>query len=149
MKAGSACLVVLALAAASCGGGPGGDAASVVVETGRGEVTLAVEVADTSEERARGLMGRPSLPEQAGMLFRYGEGEVPAGFWMKDTPIPLSIAFLDSGGRIVAVLDMEPCLADPCRLYDPGVPYRAALEVNRGAFARLGVEVGDVVRLDR
>lgn len=145
-KAAPALLAALALAAA-CGGRPAGGLATVVVATDSGEVTLSVEVADTPEERSQGLMGRASLPERAGMLFRYADEEVPGSFWMKDTLVPLSIAFLDAAGRIVAILDMEPCLAEPCPLYDPGVPYRAALEVDRGAFARLGIEVGDAVTL--
>jgi len=118
------------------------------IEGNSGPVQVDVSIAETRETKARGLMGVEEMDPDTGMVFLQDE---PAriSFWMKDTPIPLSIAFLDSGGRIVAVLDMEPCLADPCRLYDPGVPYRAALEVNRGAIARLGVEVGDVVRLDR
>ena len=71
------------------------------------------------------------------------------GFWMKNTLIPLSIAFYDRRGRILRILEMEPCRADPCRIYDPGVTYRGALEVNRGAFRRLGVARGDVVTLKR
>ena len=66
---------------------------------------------------------------------------------MKDTLIPLSIAFWDGRGRIVRILDMTPCRADPCPTYDPRVAYRGALEVNRGAFKRWGVQRGDRVRL--
>ena len=62
---------------------------------------------------------------------------------MKDTLIPLSIAFADADGMIVSILDMEPCETDPCEIYDPGVTYRSALEVNQGAFSRWGVEEGD------
>jgi uncharacterized membrane protein (UPF0127 family) len=68
---------------------------------------------------------------------------------MKNTLIPLSIAFLDADGRILRILDMEPCEADPCPLYPPGVAYTSALEVNQGAFERWGVEVGDLVTLER
>ena len=53
---------------------------------------------------------------------------------MKDTLIPLSVAFADADGEIVTILDMEPCKADPCPVYDPGAPYRTALEANKGAF---------------
>ncbi len=118
-----------------------------MIETSAGEVPLDVEVADSVKERARGLMGRETLPERAGMLFRYEE-DTNSRFWMKDTLLPLSIAFLDAAGRILVTLDMEPCGADPCPTYDAGVSYRAALEVNRGAFERLGAHVGDVVRLE-
>lgn len=138
-------LAVLSLLAfAGCGGSPA--AGTLTIETASGPVELTVEIADTPEERSRGLMGRESLPERSGMLFLYGE-DTRGGFWMKDTWIPLSIAFLDAGGRILAILDLEPCAADPCPVYEPGLAYRSALEVSRGAFARLGVAVGDVATL--
>ncbi len=132
------------LALVACGGAP--VAGTLEIEAAGGPVELTVEIADTAEERSRGLTGRESLPERSGMLFRY-EADTRGGFWMKDTRIPLSIAFLDAGGRILAILDMEPCPADPCPVYRPDVAYRSALEVGRGAFARLGVTVGDVARL--
>ena len=119
----------------------------VVIETGAGEVEVAVEVADDDEERQIGLMNRESLPADAGMIFLFEE-DSSGGFWMKDTLIPLSIAFADAGGTIVRILDMEPCEADPCQIYDPGVFYRSALEVNQGTFERLGVEEGDRLRLE-
>jgi hypothetical protein len=82
------------------------------------------------------------------MLFLFPEDH-RGGFWMKNTLIPLSIAFLDADGQVLAVLDMEPCRADPCPIYDPGVSYRSALEVNQGALARWGVGAGDVVTVER
>jgi uncharacterized membrane protein (UPF0127 family) len=78
------------------------------------------------------------------MLFVFGE-DTDAAFWMKDTLIPLSIAFIDADGRIVTIHDMEPCTADPCEIYGSDAPYRTALEVNKGAFDEWGVQVGDVV----
>ena len=120
----------------------------VLIETAGGdEVVVAVEVADSAEERQVGLMGRESLPDDAGMIFLFDE-DTSGGFWMKDTLIPLSIAFADADGTIVSVLDMEPCEADPCEIYDPGVPYRSALEVNQGAFSRWGVAEGDRLTLE-
>jgi uncharacterized membrane protein (UPF0127 family) len=120
---------------------------TVLIETAAGDdVVVAVEVADTQEERQTGLMNRESLPEDAGMIFVFGEDSA-GGFWMKDTLIPLSIAFADADGTIVSILDMEPCAAEPCEIYDPGVSYRTALEVNQGAFSRWGVEVGDRLSL--
>jgi uncharacterized protein len=107
-----------------------------------------VEVADTQSERARGLMGRRELPDDAGMVFVFPTDSTSA-FWMKDTLIPLSIAFYDESGTIVRILDMEPCTRDPCAVYDPEASYRGALEVNRGAFERWGVREGDVLRLER
>ena len=92
-------------------------------------------------------MGRTSLPESSGMLFSYQE-DSHGRFWMRHTLIPLSIAFIDGRGRILAILDMEPCPADPCPTYGPEAPYRSALEVNQGALDRLGVSVGDLVRVE-
>jgi uncharacterized membrane protein (UPF0127 family) len=120
----------------------------VLIETDAGEVEVAVEVADDDAERQVGLMNRESLPADAGMIFLFEE-DSSGGFWMKNTLIPLSIAFVDSGGTILRILDMEPCEADPCEIYDPAVFYRSALEVNKGAFDRLGVEEGDRLRLER
>ena len=102
--------------------------------------------AATPSARNQGLMGRESLREDAGMVFRF-PGEHRGGFWMKNTTIPLSIAFFDSAGRIVAIMDMDPCTQDPCPVYDPGVPYHGALEVNQGFFEQQGIAEGDVVRL--
>jgi uncharacterized membrane protein (UPF0127 family) len=105
-----------------------------------------VEIADTPSEREHGLMNRETLPADAGMAFVYPQ-DVRGAFWMKDTLIPLSIAFYSGEGRILKILDMEPCRADPCPLYDPGVPYRGALEVNQGAFADWGISAGDHLRI--
>jgi uncharacterized membrane protein (UPF0127 family) len=141
-------LILVALALAACGGEGTSDGPRVVITTAFGEVTVPVEVADDEAERARGLMGRESLAQDAGMVFLFPD-ETQGAFWMKDTLIPLSIAFYDEGGRILRILDMEPCLQEPCPLYDPGVAYRGALEVNQGAFARWNVRVGDHVRLEQ
>lgn len=134
-------------AVAACGGGGGDESGPrVVIETGEGEVAVDVEVADSAGERAVGLMNRESLPEDAGMIFVFPE-EHAGGFWMKDTLVPLSIAFADADGRILRILDMEPCEADPCPSYDPGTEFEGALEVNQGFFEEHGVEVGDAVEL--
>ena len=105
-----------------------------------------MEIADEFEERQTGLMGRESLDADAGMAFVWSE-EFRGSFWMKDTLIPLSIAFWDDRSRIVAILDMEPCEADPCPSYDPEVPFLGALEVNAGFFDEHAVEVGDRIEL--
>ena len=107
-----------------------------------------VEIADSDAERERGLMGRRHLAQDAGMVFLFHE-DTDGAFWMKDTLVPLSIAFYDERGRIVRILDMVPCKKDPCPTYSPGARYRGALEVNLGAFARWGVREGDVLRLER
>ena len=119
-----------------------------MIDAGERTVRVAAEVADSRDERTRGLMGRDELPEDEGMIFLYDE-ETSGGLWMKNTRIPLSIAFYGEDGEILRLLDMEPCRSDPCPVYDPEVSYRGALEVNRGAFERWGVEEGDVLRVDR
>jgi uncharacterized membrane protein (UPF0127 family) len=117
-----------------------------VLSHGDEATTIAVELADTPAEREQGLMGRTSLPADAGMVFVYPEDHA-GPFWMKDTLIPLSIAFYAPDGRILRILDMQPCEAVPCPLYDPEVPYRGALEVNEGAFADWGITEGDRLRI--
>lgn len=107
---------------------------------------LHVRVAETPEDQARGLQGVEDLPEGTGMLFLFQEDH-RGGFWMRDTLVPLDIAFLDGEGRVLAVAGMTPCVADPCPLTDPGVPYRAALEVGAGVLA--GVAEGDLVTWER
>lgn len=123
---------------------PTGDfsTARVVLEGDQATVPLAVHVAADPDTRRQGLMGRAHLPEQAGMLFLFPDDST-GGFWMKDTEIPLSIAFFDADGRALRVLDMDPCEADPCPTYDPGVAYRSALEVNQGALDDFGLDGTD------
>lgn len=102
---------------------------------------LKVEVADTPERQAQGLMFRKTLAEDEGMVFLF-PSPTAGGFWMKNTLIPLSIAFFDREGVILRILDMTPCRADPCPVYYPGVVYQGALEVNQGWFKRRGLTPG-------
>lgn len=114
----------------------------------RGDQTwiLHVSVASTDTERARGLMGVTSLPADRGMAFEFG-APTTATFWMKDTLIPLSIAFV-SNGRIVALREMKPCTADPCPTYDAnGHDYTEAIEANEGYFTSKGISVGDQIEV--
>ena len=107
---------------------------------------LSVLVAGTTAQRQHGLMEVPELPDGVGMLFVGYDRDRTGGFWMKDTLVPLTIAYLDADGTIVDLVDMEPCEADPCPSYPPDSPYRSALEVRQGWFADHGIEVGAVVR---
>ena len=115
---------------------------TATISTGSRQLVLQVELAQTPALRARGLMGRRSLAPRAGMVFAYSSPTTGA-FWMKNTLIPLDIAFYDVRGRILRMLTMQPCRTENCRLYDPKVAYRGALEVNAGSFRRWGVERGD------
>jgi uncharacterized membrane protein (UPF0127 family) len=123
------------------------DTAQLRIATATDTARLTVQVAATEAQRTLGLMERRTLGEDAGMLFVYPETQPDSGaFWMFRTRIPLDIAFIDSTGTIRAIRGMEPCespVAQGCPTYPAGVPYRAALEVNRGYFERRGVRVGD------
>jgi uncharacterized membrane protein (UPF0127 family) len=105
---------------------------------------LAVELATTPKARVCGLSKRVKLPENHGMLFIYPTiGQ--RTFWMKDTQIPLSIAFLDDSGQILSIQDMTPMQTNE-RYHSPQ-PVRYALEVNQGWFAGHGTGVGDIVEM--
>lgn len=82
------------------------------------------------------------------MLFVYFE-PTTSGFWMKNTSIPLSVAFIDEEETITQIIDMDPCTEEPCRVYSADRPYVAALEVNQGAFDKWGIGAGDTVRVLR
>jgi uncharacterized protein len=147
-------LFLLALLLAGCGGPSGAndgatDNASglrtVKIDSGAEAVEVRVEIADSPDEQATGLMNRTALAEDRGMLFVFPEEEVRS-FWMKNTLIPLSIAYMDSEGRIVDIQDMKP-LDDEEPHYVSAEPARYALEVNRGFFDERGVEVGDRAEL--
>lgn len=99
-------------------------------------------LARTGAERARGLMQRRNLSGYDGMLFDFGE-PTTGTFWMKDTPMPLSIAWFDASGNFVSATDMEPCLnQSQCPSYSATGPYRYALEVPKGGLGGLGAGPG-------
>ncbi len=105
--------------------------------------TIKVEIVRTEKEKERGLMFREQMGKDEGMLFVY-EGEEMLTFWMKNTRLPLSIAFIDKGGRIVDIQDMEPF---SLKTHTSARPARYALEMNRGWFAREGIKVGDMIKI--
>ena len=102
-----------------------------------------VEIADDEAEQRRGLMERTELAENAGMLFVF-DREAPRSFWMRNTLIPLSIAYIAADGRIVDIQDMQPLDETS---HPSAEPAQYALEVNQGFFAERGIEVGDVVEI--
>lgn len=118
----------------------------IKVSNGGRTIQLTVQVADTPKIRDKGLMFVEKLPENEGMLFVFSE-ETYGGFWMKNTLIPLSIAFLDSEGKILKILDMVPCKEELCPTYDPEITYHYALEVNLGWFEKNQIKEGDLVKL--
>jgi uncharacterized membrane protein (UPF0127 family) len=103
---------------------------------------LRIDVADDDASREHGLMGVTSLPADRGMAFVWTE-PTEATFWMKDTLIPLSIAFVDASGHVVTIQEMTPCTADPCPTYAATSPYTTAIEANAGWFEDHAVKVGD------
>ena len=109
------------------------------------EKEIWVEVAKTPAERAKGLMGRKHLDREEGMFFIF-ETEDYHAFWMKNTLIPLSIAFMDRNGRIVEIADMKPLSLDS---HSPSKPVLYALEMKQGWFSTNGIRVGDVVRFSK
>ena len=105
---------------------------------------ISVLVADDVDLQRRGLMGVEDLAGWDGMWFAFDEDR-DGGFWMKDTILPLSIAWIDSSGAVVAIADMEPCPEEPCITYQPGAIYRFALEVEQGRLDELGIVIGAAV----
>jgi uncharacterized membrane protein (UPF0127 family) len=111
---------------------------------GGGQVHIRVEVARTAEEKSRGLMYRKNLDDGKGMLFVFDRDQI-LSFWMKNTVIPLSIAYIARDGRILEIRDMRPLDETPIR---SGRSARYALEVPQGWFGRAGITAGDHVFLD-
>jgi uncharacterized membrane protein (UPF0127 family) len=111
---------------------------------GRPAVAVRLEVAASPAARDRGLMGRTRVPAGTGMVFLF-PADTTAAFWMKDTLVPLSIAFVAGDGRVVAVREMTPCTADPCPVYGPDRSYRYAVELAAGAFTAARVREGSQV----
>lgn len=104
-----------------------------------------VEVAKTLEERVHGLMGRRYLGKDEGMFFVFEEEDYHS-FWMKDTWIPLSIAFINKEGQILSIIDMKPLTLE---LHTPPQPILYALEMKKGWFSSNRIKVGDSIRFSR
>lgn len=102
-------------------------------------VSFDVEMAQTSEERAKGLMFRESMPENHGMLFVFEE-DAPRSFWMKNTLIPLDMIFIDGNMTVVDVKNAVPCKEDPCSTYSAHGTY--VLEINAGLAEKYGIKAG-------
>ena len=104
-------------------------------------VEVKAEIADTDESRQFGFMEREKIPDGTGMLFVFDRDQV-LSFWMKNTPHPLSIAYIDSRGKIRNIYDMTPFSLTSVV---STVSVRYALEVPQGWFEKVGVKVGDSV----
>jgi uncharacterized protein len=110
------------------------------------ETQLSIETADDPVERAKGLMGRESLPAGQGMLFMFDEPQ-DLSFWMKNTLIPLDILYFDGDGMFVSRTTMQPCDVPVCPVYPSMSPARYAVEVNVGETLTKEVNVGWNIRL--
>ncbi len=106
------------------------------------DVRVSAEVADDPDEKTIGLMGRTELAEGQGMLFVFSRPQ-PMGFWMKDTLLPLSIAYINANGIIREIHDMQPLEESPTASLFADLVY--ALEVPLGWFAKNGILAGDRV----
>ena len=102
---------------------------------------LDVEIADTPFKRSLGLMNREALDKDSGMLFVFPD-QKSRSFWMKDTHIPLSIAYIGEDGVIINIENMEPLSTNSVK---SSAPCRYALEVNKGWFENNGIKPGDVI----
>lgn len=106
-------------------------------------ILLQLEIASTPEERDQGLMNRPSLDPDAGMIFVWTQ-PVQESFWMENTLIPLTVAFLAPDGTLQETQDMAP---ETLTLHTPAQPYQYAIEANQGFFQRNGIQIGDRFQL--
>jgi hypothetical protein len=110
---------------------------------------IQLELALTPDEITQGLMFRPSLADNRGMLFLFEVDRVPS-FWMKHTMIPLDLLFLDGQGAIVDLVEnAQPCAAEPCPQYIPSRAVSAVLEVSAGTADRHGLAIGDRLAFKR
>ncbi|MGE3074935.1 MAG: DUF192 domain-containing protein [Dehalococcoidia bacterium] len=138
-------LAVLALSLAGCRSGGSDKTFEVRLSQGAAQATVTVEVAATTRERQQGLMFRQELDEDKGMLFLFPR-DVLIGFWMKNTYVPLDIAYISADGEVLEIRAAKPL--DETTL-SPAKEYRYTLEVNQGWFERHGLDVGAKVDLPK
>ncbi len=131
--------LLFVLVLASCAAGE--EKLDEEIEIRVGNEVFRVEVARSDEDRQRGLMGRRELGAREGMLFVF-ENDRQMSFWMKNTEIPLSIAYISAEGQIREIHELEPL---SLRTVESQRALRYALELPRGAFGRAGADVGDYI----
>jgi uncharacterized membrane protein (UPF0127 family) len=148
-------VIFIAMLACACGGGPSGPGeqpddpgavlptAEITVSGGTTTEDLIVELATTPTQWAQGLMNRPTMAENRGMIFLFPV-ERSGGFWMQNTLIPLDIAYLSAEGEVLSIAHGKPL---DTTILDPGLVYRHVLEVNGGWFERHGLGVGSKVSI--
>lgn len=124
------------------------DENTIAIFTGAGLVKIRIEYARTPKELRQGLMNRTKLSKNSGMLFVFPDEKIRT-FWMKDTPIPLEIMFIDTKGRISEITAMKPCAADAknCPVYVSKQHARFAIEVNSGFSQKNKIIEGDILEI--
>ncbi|MGF1591117.1 MAG: DUF192 domain-containing protein [Pleurocapsa sp.] len=151
-------LLLVLLSSCSSISSPGKVIADVAQETKSGQTlpitaianiagaTIELEVAQTPQQQATGLMFRQSLADNQGMLFPF-PSERTARFWMKNVPISLDMIFLN-GDRVVGLAsNVPPCQAEPCPVYGPEVLVDQVVELRGGRAEELGIKVGDTIKI--
>jgi uncharacterized membrane protein (UPF0127 family) len=118
------------------------DPVPLIAETGAGELSFKVEIADDTAERSMGLMFRDHMPADQGMLFVFEETR-DVGFWMKNTKLPLDLIFIGEDGKVKAIRHGEPMSE---AVISPNAPVRFVLELNAGTAAARGIEPGAQIR---
>ncbi|MHC0065131.1 DUF192 domain-containing protein [Nostoc sp. UIC 10890] len=108
---------------------------------------IKLEVAQTPEQQAMGLMYRPALPDDRGMLFGFPSAQ-PVSFWMKNVPVPLDMVFLQNGVVKYIQASAPPCASQPCPTYGPNTPIDKVIELRSGRAAELKLKVGDTVKIE-
>ena len=110
------------------------------------EATIQLEVAETPQQQATGLMYRDCLADDRGMLFPFGTARI-ARFWMKNVPISLDMVFLN-GDRVVGIAaDVPPCQVNPCPVYGPEAKVNQVIELRGGRAEELGIKIGDQIEV--
>jgi hypothetical protein len=108
---------------------------------------IELEVARTPEQQQMGLMYRPALPDNRGMLFEFPSA-FPASFWMKNVPVPLDMVFLRNGVVQYIAVSAPPCTSNPCPTYGPKTPVNQVIELRSGRAAELGLKAGDRIKIE-
>jgi len=125
------------------------DKNSIIIFTGAGPVKIRAEFAQTPEEWQKGLMNRPSLPKDSGMLFIFPD-ETNRSFWMKNTLISLDVIFISSKGRVNEMTTLNPCQeTEICQPYNSKTPAQYVLEINAGSADKWKIIEGDIVELPK
>ncbi|NJM69608.1 MAG: DUF192 domain-containing protein [Scytonema sp. RU_4_4] len=108
---------------------------------------IQLEVAQTRQQQEMGLMYRPTLPDNRGMLFQF-PSPIQANFWMKNVPVPLDMVFMLDGKVQYIAASAPPCNSNPCPTYGPQTPINQVIELRSGRAAQLGLKVGSYVKIN-